>query len=74
MRRSHTRVHDGWGSRSFPFHQKLESIGDSPYDSFSFVQLQETRCTKKAFFHENTYEQTFFSAMLALRKALKGKK
>ena len=44
------------------------------YDSFSFVQLQGKHCTKKAFFKENPYEKAFFSTMLALRKALKGKK
>ena len=42
--------------------------------SFSFVQLQGKPCTKKAFFKENPYEKAFFSTMLALKKALKGKK
>ena len=44
------------------------------YDSFSFVQLQGKHCTKKAFLNENPYEKAFFSTMLALKKALKGKK
>ena len=51
--------------------KKLET---AIYDSFSFVQLQGKPCTKKAFLKENPYEKAFFSTMLALKKALKGKK
>ena len=44
------------------------------YDSFLFVQLQGKHCTKKALFNEHPYEKALFSTMLALKKALKGKK
>ena len=36
--------------------------------------LQGKPYTKKAFLKENPYEKAFFSTMLALKKALKGKK
>ena len=38
------------------------------------VLLQGKPCTKKACLKENPYEKAFFSTMLALKKALKGKK
>ena len=31
-------------------------------------------CTKKAFLNEKPYDKAFFTTMLALKKALKGKK
>ena len=44
------------------------------YDSFSFVQLQGTSCTKEACLQEKPYETAFFSTMSPFKKAIKGKK